>query len=79
MAGTRALKIPKPLGEWWLYFAVGFALVFTGFWPSFFAILQTTEWPHLIHGFSATAWMILGVVQAGLIKFRKRAWHRALG
>jgi len=79
MAGARALKLPRPLGEWWLYFAIGFALVFWGFWPSFFAVLQSTQLPHLIHGFSATCWMILGIVQASLIKFRKRAWHRKLG
>lgn len=79
MAGARALKIPRPLSEWWLYFAIGFGLVFWGFWPSFFAVLQSTQLPHLIHGFSATAWLILGIVQASLIKLRKRAWHRRVG
>lgn len=79
MAGARALRIPSPLSEWWLYFALGFGLVFWGFWPSFFAVLQTTEFAHLVHGFSATAWMLLGILQASLIKLRKRNWHRRLG
>ena len=71
--------LPRPLHQWSLYFVVAFSIVFAGFWPNFFAALATNRVPHLVHGFSATAWMLLPVVQSWLIRTRRRAWHRTLG
>lgn len=79
MATARVARLPKLFSEWWLFFAVAFALAFAGFWPSFFAALSSTQLPHLIHGFSATAWMLLPIGQAWLIKTRRRSWHRRVG
>lgn len=79
MVTSRAARLPKPFTEWWIYFVVAFGLAFIGFWPSFFSALSTTKAPHLIHGFSATAWMLLPILQAWMIKTRRRAWHRTIG
>ncbi len=74
-----ARKLPAALQRWWLGFALIFALTFYGFWPSFFAALRETDVAHMIHGFSAIGWMVLTIVQAVLIRTRRRSWHRKLG
>jgi hypothetical protein len=79
MATVRSVRPPKLLFQWWLYFLLAFALTFAGFWPSFFAALSSNQVPHLIHGFSSTAWMLLPIGQAWLIKTRRRVWHRRIG
>jgi hypothetical protein len=76
---ARIARSPRILAEWWLFFAAAFALTFAGFWPSFFAALSSTQVPLLIHGFSATAWMLLPILQAWLIRTRRRIWHRRIG
>jgi uncharacterized membrane protein len=37
------------------------------------------EIPYIVHGFTATGWMILTIVQAILLRVRKRRWHKILG
>lgn len=72
-------KLPVYLQRWWLGFALIFALTFYGFGPSFFAALRETDAAHMIHGFSAIGWMVVTIVQAVLIRLRRRQWHRWLG
>lgn len=67
------------LDEPYLYFALAFAVSIGGFWPSFFAKIPTTDVAHLIHGFSATAWMAIPMIQAWLVSQRKFQAHRYLG
>lgn len=50
-----------------------------GFWPSFFTRLGATDASHLIHGISATLWMIVPIVQAWLVSHGKFESHRRLG
>ncbi len=54
-------SVPRPStkNSLWPIFASALALAVAGFWPSFFAKLSTTPLPHHIHGWSATAWMLL--------------------
>jgi uncharacterized membrane protein len=77
MASTRAwgglAKEPA------LYFGLALLLAVIGFWPSFFAVLPSSKLPHLIHGFSATAWMALPILQVMLIRKRERKLHRRVG
>lgn len=54
-------------------------LAVAGFWPSFFAKLPETPLPHHIHGWSATAWMILPLLQYALLRSGRRGLHRSLG
>ena len=75
----RARPMPRILREWWVYFFITFALVAAGFWPTLFAVLATTDAGHLVHGLSATAWMSLPIIQAWLIKTRRRKLHRTIG
>lgn len=63
----------------WPIFACALALAVAGFWPSFFAKLSTTPLPHHVHGWSATAWMLLPLLQYGLIRGDQRRFHRVLG
>jgi len=63
----------------WPIFAVALALSVIGFWPGFFAKLPQTPLPHHIHGWSATAWMILPLAQYALIRRGRRDGHRRVG
>lgn len=65
--------------HWWAWFAIAFALTFYGFWPSFFSALVEVEVPYIVHGFTATGWMVLTIAQAILLRLRLRRWHRRLG
>jgi uncharacterized membrane protein len=69
----RAIRHPWPI------FLAAFLLAVAGFWPSFFAVLPETSAPHLVHGFSATAWMALPLLQYALIRTRRRNIHRLVG
>lgn len=75
----RARPMPRMLREWWVYFLIAFVLAAAGFWPTLFAVLATTDAAHLVHGLSATAWMSLPILQAWLIKTRRRKLHRTIG
>ncbi len=63
----------------WPIFAGALVLSVVGFWPSFFAKLPETPFPHHIHGWSATVWMLLPLLQYGLIRSGQRGLHRRLG
>ena len=63
----------------WPVFSVALVLAVAGFWPSFFATLSTTPLPHHVHGWSATAWMCLPLLQYVLLRRQQRAVHRHLG
>jgi hypothetical protein len=60
-------------------FGIAFGVGVVGFWPSFFSKLPTTDAAHLLHGFSATLWMIVPILQSWLIYRRKYQRHRQLG
>lgn len=61
------------------YFALAFAVSVGAFWPSFFSKIPSTDVAHLLHGFSATAWMAIPIVQAWLAAHGKYRQHRNLG
>src|SRR5260370_5497323 len=61
------------------YFSIAFIVAVVGFWPSFFSKLSSTDAAHLIHGFSATLWMTVPILQSWLISRRKFGLHRRLG
>ena len=61
------------------YFAVALGIGFVGFWPSFFSKLPGTDLAHLLHGFSATLWMMVPILQSWLIYRRSYRHHRQLG
>ncbi|MBL8137374.1 MAG: hypothetical protein JNL48_12185 [Acidobacteria bacterium] len=63
----------------WPIFLGALVLSVVGFWPGFFAQLPATPLPHHIHGWSATAWMLLPLLQYGLIRRGRRDLHRRLG
>lgn len=63
------------------------ALVFAGFAPSFF--LRGMVKPYfplrpmsplvIVHAIASTAWVLLFIVQGGLISARQHRWHKRLG
>ena len=61
------------------WFAIALGIGIGGFWPSFFSKLASTDIPHLVHGVSATLWMVLPVVQSWLIRRRRFQLHRRVG
>ncbi|WP_299071601.1 hypothetical protein [uncultured Paraglaciecola sp.] len=77
MNTTRAL--PIWVQHWWVWFAAIFGISFVSFWPSFFSAIVNVETHLVIHGVSAIAWMLLTIIQAGLIKSGCRKYHRIVG
>jgi hypothetical protein len=63
----------------WVWMALALATMVAGFWPSFFARLDETDLPHLVHGVTATLWMMTAVLQSWLISRRAVHLHRKFG
>lgn len=63
------------------YLLVGLVLVVTvvGFWPTYFAKLDSVPFAFHAHGFTATAWIILVAFQSWSIHNRARVLHRRVG
>ena len=76
---TERRELPHWLQHWWLWFALLFAITFAIFWPSFFSAITNVDLPIVIHGLSATGWMLLTVFQALMIRSRKRKAHHLIG
>jgi len=76
---TARRALPHWSRQWWLWFAAIFLITFSSFWPSFFSAISKVKTPIIVHGVSATAWMLLMVIQAALLKSRWRKNHRTLG
>jgi hypothetical protein len=63
----------------YLLFVAAAAVVFAGFWPTFFSgALKLDAWKTL-HGLTATGWMALLIAQAWLIGRDRNSAHRMLG
>ena len=62
----------------WIFVA-SLAITIIGFWPSFFSVLPQTSGANLVHGFSATIWMLLAILQAVLASGRRGNVHRIVG
>jgi hypothetical protein len=62
------------------FFVVFLVLMVVAFWPSYFTRLfeQPSFWFHA-HGIVLTLWCVLLVVQAQLIRTKRRPLHRAIG
>jgi len=71
--------LPAWMQQWWLWFALILTVTFLAFWPSFFSAIVRVDASIIVHGISATAWMLLTVVQAWVIKARLRKIHHSLG
>ena len=79
LSDGRPDRITRSVGEPWVWYAVALTLTVAGFWPTFFAQLATQDVIHLVHGLTATAWMVAAVSQAWLVKRRRYAAHRRAG
>lgn len=60
-------------------FTVPLAVGIVAFWPSFFSQLAGIDAGHLIHGITATLWLIMPVFQAWLIRTGRLRRHRQCG
>lgn len=76
---TTSQSIHKAVRHPWPIFAAALGLTVAGFWPEFFSKLPTTPLPHHVHGWSATAWMLLPLLQYGLLRRGERRLHRLVG
>jgi len=61
------------------YFALALLIAIAGFYPTYFSVLAKTDAAHHFHGVTATLWMGLLIVQAGLYRAGKLALHRKMG
>lgn len=62
-----------------MFFALALLVAFAGFYPSYFARLPQTDLAHHFHGASATAWLLLLILQAWLMRTRRIVLHRRVG
>ena len=62
-----------------IYFSLTFLVAFVGFFPSYFSKLGDTDAVHHFHGIMASAWMIMLITQAWLMRERKIQLHRKIG
>jgi hypothetical protein len=63
-----------------LLFAVVSAVIVWGFWPSYYAHpWQLPSARYHVHGVVMTAWLVMLLAQAYLIRSNRRSAHRALG
>lgn len=76
---ATSLRVNQAIKHPWPLFVAALLLAVVGFWPSFFAKLAETPAPHHVHGWSATAWMSLPLIQYALMRGRQRAMHRRVG
>jgi hypothetical protein len=72
-------KAPSPFAGGIPMAAIGLVATAIGFLPTFFMRLNQVDVPHLIHGWTMIAWLLLVVVQASLIGKRQYRAHRVLG
>lgn len=68
---------PFSRAPYWFGLLLLVALI--GFYPSYFSRLGDTDLAHHFHGITGTAWMLLLIAQAWLMRSRRFAVHRQLG
>lgn len=73
------MRRARVLTEPWPWFALAGLLVAAGFYPTFFAVLPTVDAAHLLHGSSATIWILLPLLQYWLVRSRQRRLHHIVG
>lgn len=61
------------------WFVLLLIIIVAGFWPSYFAQLGGAGLHHHLHAVPMLAWVLLLIVQAWLIRSRRRPLHRKLG
>lgn len=76
---ARKRKPVSPFGGGVPIALIGVTATVVGFVPTFFSRLSHVDAPHLVHGWTMTAWITLVLTQALLIRSRKYRWHRILG
>jgi len=64
---------------WFLSFTIALAVGLVAFWPSFFSQLSGTDAAHLVHGITATLWLIMPVLQIWLFRTGRLRQHRQVG
>lgn len=62
-----------------LWFAIPLVVGLVAFWPSFFSKLPVTDTAHLVHGITATLWLVMPVVQYWLFRTGRLRRHRQWG
>jgi len=76
---VSALPPSMPYGRTPFYLALLLLAGVAGFYPSYLSRLGEFDLAHHAHGITAFAWMLLLVLQASLIRLRRRPLHRLLG
>jgi hypothetical protein len=62
-----------------VYFLLALLVTLGGFGPTFYTRLGETRLPYLVHGVSATLWMVMLIAQSWIITHGGARWHRRLG
>ncbi len=76
---TNSVNTVRLYPKAWLWMTLAAAVIFAGFFQSFFSKLQQTDLSHHLHGISATLWLLLLIVQPFLYSRSNISLHRKLG
>ncbi|MDG2005088.1 MAG: hypothetical protein P8J20_17335 [Novosphingobium sp.] len=74
-----ARRNTEPFGGAAIMAWLAISVTLIGFWNTFFAILPDVDLAHQLHGWTATGWLVLVLVQATLIRSHQYKLHRVLG
>ncbi|HYD14389.1 MAG TPA: hypothetical protein VEC11_16205 [Allosphingosinicella sp.] len=69
--------MPYPRAHY--YVLVVIAVIVAGFWPSYFAPLDSVPWQFHAHGIAASLWVIMVATQSWTAHHRQLPLHRAVG
>ena len=69
--------MPYRHAHWWVLAL--FPLIAVAFWPNYLGQFRASPFALHAHGMTASAWLLLLVVQSASIHARRPEWHRAAG
>lgn len=69
--------MPYRNAHWWVMAVL--AVIFVGFWPTYWSIPREVRWEHHLHGVVATVWVLMVIAQSWSAHNKRLPVHRAVG
>ena len=69
--------MPFRHAHWWIL--ATFPLAALAFWPQYLSAFSTSPWSYHFHGLTASAWLVLLIIQSWSIQRGQRAFQRTNG
>lgn len=69
--------MPYRHAHWWVLAVL--AVIFVGFWPTYWSIPRDVRWEHHLHGVVATIWVVMVAMQSWSAHNKRWPLHHATG